>query len=200
MASAQTNIDPDHQFAWGENIGWTNWADADGGDQGVVVGASFLSGWIWAENCGWITVGDGTPGGGTMYTNDSGEDHGVNIEVDGTLNGFAWGENIGWVNFDTEAALQPFGQEARFDAPAGRFRGYAWGENVGWINLDDAVHFVAIKCAADCDENGVLNILDFVCFQTEWQQQTTKGDCDGNGQFNILDFVCFQTAFVSGCP
>jgi hypothetical protein len=46
----------------------------------------------------------------------------------------------------------------------------------------------------------MLNILDFVCFQGEWQQQTPLGDCDNNGQYNILDFVCFQGAFQAGCP
>ena len=44
---------------------------------------------------------------------------------------------------------------------------YGWGENIGWINLDDAEHYVAVGggCAADCDGNGLLNILDFVCYQ-----------------------------------
>lgn len=201
-ACAQSNIDESLKYAWQENIGWMNWRDADGGDAGVVVGESFLSGWIWTENCGWISVGDGTPGGGDMYLNDVGSDHGVNIANDGTLSGFGWGENIGWINFDTEAALGAFGDEARFDAKSGRFRGYAWGENVGWFNLDDGEHYVAVGggCAADCDENGQLNILDFVCFQNEWMQQSAKGDCDGNGLYNILDFVCFQNAFTSGCP
>jgi len=55
-------------------------------------------------------------------------------------------------------------------------------------------------CAGDCDGNGILNVLDFVCFQQEWQAQTPKGDCDGNGIYNILDFVCFQQAFQAGCP
>jgi hypothetical protein len=55
-------------------------------------------------------------------------------------------------------------------------------------------------CEADCDGNGLLNVLDFVCFQGEWQSQTEAGDCDGNGMYNILDFVCFQGAFVKGCP
>jgi hypothetical protein len=54
-------------------------------------------------------------------------------------------------------------------------------------------------CPADCDGNGVLNILDFVCFQGEWQDQTAFGDCDDNGQYNILDFVCYQGAFQEGC-
>jgi hypothetical protein len=56
------------------------------------------------------------------------------------------------------------------------------------------------ECIGDCDGNGALNILDFVCFQGEWQNQTDKGDCDGNGQFNILDFVCFQGEWQAGCP
>jgi hypothetical protein len=55
-------------------------------------------------------------------------------------------------------------------------------------------------CAADCDGNGTLNILDFVCFQQQWQNQTAFGDCDNNGLYNILDFVCFQVAFQDGCP
>ena len=55
-------------------------------------------------------------------------------------------------------------------------------------------------CIGDCNEDGNLDILDFVCFQLEWQAQTAKGDCDGNGEYNILDFVCFQLAWQEGCP
>ena len=55
-------------------------------------------------------------------------------------------------------------------------------------------------CPGDCDGNGVLNVLDFVCFQQEWQSQSPFGDCDGNGLYNVLDFVCFQQAFQAGCP
>lgn len=66
--------------------------------------------------------------------------------------------------------------------------------------LDDVSLQPAGGCVADCDGNGELNILDFVCFQGEWQNQTDAGDCDGNGQYNILDFVCYQEVFVAGCP
>jgi hypothetical protein len=57
-----------------------------------------------------------------------------------------------------------------------------------------------VVCPADCDGNGSLNILDFVCFQSQWQQQTPAGDCDDNGAWNILDFVCYQGLFTAGCP
>jgi hypothetical protein len=65
----------------------------------------------------------------------------------------------------------------------------------------DRLQLVVVEtCIADCTKDGVLNILDFVCFQGEWINQTPCGDCDGNEQFNILDFVCFQGEFVMGCP
>jgi hypothetical protein len=57
-----------------------------------------------------------------------------------------------------------------------------------------------LACPADCDANGSLNILDFVCFQQQWQRQTPVGDCDDNGAWNILDFVCYQGLFTQGCP
>jgi len=69
--------------------------------------------------------------------------------------------------------------------------------------MADAISLMATgggQCPADCNGDGVANILDFVCFQGEWQNQTELGDCDGNGLYNILDFVCFQGVFQQGCP
>jgi hypothetical protein len=56
------------------------------------------------------------------------------------------------------------------------------------------------SCAADCDGSGELDVLDFVCFQSEWSAQSPDGDCNGDGVYDILDFVCFQTVFGAGCP
>jgi uncharacterized protein (TIGR03118 family) len=58
----------------------------------------------------------------------------------------------------------------------------------------------ASACAADCNDDGVLDITDFVCFQGQWQARTPAGDCDANGVFDVVDFVCFETAFLAGCP
>ena len=55
-------------------------------------------------------------------------------------------------------------------------------------------------CLADFNGDGVLNVLDFVAFQTAFVAHVPKADCDGNGQFQILDFVCYQIAFFTGCP
>lgn len=130
IAPAQSNIDPDNAYVWGENIGWVNLYPSS--DRGVVVENSYLSGYAWSENSGWIWFGDG-PDDGTSYTN-TGTDQGVNRNGAGELTGYAWGENIGWVVFDTTSVG---GSQVVVDPNDGSFSGYAWGENVGWINFGE---------------------------------------------------------------
>jgi hypothetical protein len=69
-ALVASNIHPVHKFGWGENTGWLNWRDADDGAGGVIVGETYLSGFIWAENVGWINVGEGSPDDGIHYANE----------------------------------------------------------------------------------------------------------------------------------
>jgi hypothetical protein len=72
---------------------------------------------------------------------------------------------------------------------------------VGFATLNGfQIKPLARACVADCNDDGALNILDFVCFQAAWQAQAELGDCDGNGVYDILDFVCFQGLFQAGCP
>jgi hypothetical protein len=55
-------------------------------------------------------------------------------------------------------------------------------------------------CAADCNADGDLNILDFVCFQNVFSAGDIAADCNADGDLNILDFVCYQNLFSAGCP
>ena len=54
-------------------------------------------------------------------------------------------------------------------------------------------------CTADCNADGQLNILDFVCFQNLFSTGDAGADCNADGQLDILDFVCFQEQFEAGC-
>ncbi len=200
-AGAQSSdIDAVKKHSWGENIGWMNWRDANGGEQGVRVHATFLSGFIWCENAGWVNAGDGSPADGFHYANVDASEYGVNVDpATGDLFGLAWGESVGWINFDTRAALGPFGQQARFDAGAGRFRGYAWSQNEGWINLDHHEHFVALACAVDCNGDGTINTIDLVCFLNLFVASDPAADCNGDTVVNTIDFICFLDAFLAGC-
>jgi len=72
-------------------------------------------------------------------------------------------------------------------------------------DADAAAFFASILgdllplCDADCNGDGTLNVLDYVCFTLAWKEQLPAGDCDGNGAFDVLDFVCFTLAFETGC-
>lgn len=206
-ALGQSTVDEVNKFSWQENCGWMNWRDANGGAQGVRDHMTFLAGYIWAENVGWVNVGDGTPANGVQYANATGADFGVNIGSTGRLSGYAWGENIGWINFDGGAGATP-AAPARIDLAEGRLRGYAWGENVGWVNLDllTTGRFVARTCYANCDGSTtapILNVNDFICFQTQFAGGSADANCDRSTTppiLNVNDFICFQQAFAAGCP
>lgn len=207
-ALAASSIDPDYKYAWCENVGWTNWRDANGGDEGVEAAETYLSGFIWAENAGWINVGDGTPTDGTYYANVDGADFGVNIDANYDLFGLAWSENVGWVNFDTRDKGD---ERARIDCDSEpkRLLGYVWGENVGWINLDDATHFIAgdFPCGpppcGDSDDDGDVDLTDFQSFEfcllgpdDPVPPICQDFDCSGDGDVDLDDFALFQASFT----
>ncbi len=215
---AQSNIDDTvpNKHAWGENIGWTNWHDADGGNDGVFIGSFVMSGFIWGENIGWINVGDDTPTIPPYYANVDGSDFGVNIDPNGDLHGLAWGENIGWINFDGGALAVP-PQPARIEcAPPGelsRLTGYVWGENVGWINLDslDVGKFVAVDVATtpiacdvnhDGEDNGgdIQLFVEFVLTTAtpDWRD-ICSGDVDGaaNELIDVDDVAGFVDCLLA---
>ena len=49
VAQGQSNIDSTNKFGWGENVGGTNWRDADSTNAGVVVSGTFMGGFIWGR-------------------------------------------------------------------------------------------------------------------------------------------------------
>ncbi|GMV25703.1 MAG: hypothetical protein AMXMBFR58_17340 [Phycisphaerae bacterium] len=196
-ASAQSNVDATNKYSWGENIGYMNWRDANGGLSGVAVNDSlgYLAGYVWCENVGWLNLGAGNG----PYGNSSGSDFGVNVDlVTGHLSGYAWGENIGWVNFSGGAMATP-AQPARFDTNNRRFFGYAWGENVGWINLNDGAKFVAAACRSDFDGTGFVDTDDFTAFVLAFEAGDERCDIDGTGFVDTDDFTAFVLAFEFGC-
>lgn len=61
---------------------------------------------------------------------------------------------------------------------------------------------LTVTCYADCDEStgaGVMDVFDFLCFQSAFVGFDPYADCDGDGLLNIFDFLCFQDAFTAGC-
>ncbi len=130
-AHGQATINATNAYAWGANVGWTNWLPSSA--NGVVIGEYVLSGYVYGANIGWINLGNGSPADHIQYLNNSATDFGVNLlasPVPGfsLLRGFAYGANVGWINF--EATGNP-----QVNLANGQLTGYAYGANIGWINL-----------------------------------------------------------------
>jgi hypothetical protein len=54
-------------------------------------------------------------------------------------------------------------------------------------------------CHADCDDDGMLDLFDFLCFANEFNTGEPAADCDGNGEYDLFDFLCFMNTFNAGC-
>lgn len=201
VAVAETTVASGRKFAWGENIGWTNWRDADAGQQGARNYRTLMGGFVWGENIGWINLGSPANAVGGSYANTTGLNFGVNVDPStGVCSGYAWGENVGWINFNTTPSVGA--QGARYDWSTGRFLGYAWGENIGWINLNDANAFVC-SLPGDLNADGAVNTLDLTAFLGSFGQPIvlgTRGDLNADGAVNTLDLTFFLGQFGKTCP
>jgi hypothetical protein len=120
-ASASSGtISSGESYAWGENVGWLDFAATSGN---VTVTDDSLSGYIYGENIGWVSLN-------CSNTSSCGSNnYKVANDDEGTLSGYAWGENVGWIHFAPSAAGVSISDD-------GVFSGKAYGENIGWINFD----------------------------------------------------------------
>jgi hypothetical protein len=61
-------------------------------------------------------------------------------------------------------------------------------------------------CYPNCDSSTsppVLNVNDFVCFQTRFAAGDAYANCDASTTppvLNVNDFLCFLSRFAAGCP
>jgi len=200
LVLADSNVAIPKKHVWTENVGWTNWRDADSAADGVrIYRESHLEGWIWAENVGWIHVGNGA----APYDNTDGTNYGVNIDdATGEMTGFAWGENVGWINFGPFPPATPVAS-ASWDFANHRITGWAWAENIGWLNLDDADLYICSP-PGDNDYDGAVTLADFSTLASNFGAAGvtpfTMGDGTGDGNVTLADFTELATNFGFTCP
>ncbi|NDE67970.1 tryptophan-rich sensory protein [bacterium] len=75
------------KYAWGENIGWINFAPTQGQIyEGLSVTDTAVTGYAWSSNFGWINF------------NPTNSGQGVTNTTGGVLGGSAWIQNLGWLS------------------------------------------------------------------------------------------------------
>lgn len=197
LAKGQQRVDPVERFAWGENVGFINFAGAGDppGSAELVVFNDHLAGFAWAENIGWINLGR-APG---PYTNSDASNFGVNVDpATRALSGFAWSENAGWINFAAGSFADP-PRPARIENA--RLRGFAWGENIGWISFDDDALAVRLECPPDlAPPVGVLDFFDVLAWLALFEVFDPASDLGPpSGVFDIFDLLAYLDLFAAGC-
>ncbi len=55
-------------------------------------------------------------------------------------------------------------------------------------------------CRADFNDDGLVNILDLIVFQTAFSNADPHTDLNLDGAFNAQDFAIFQNNLAAGCP
>ncbi|MFG0285165.1 MAG: GC-type dockerin domain-anchored protein [Phycisphaerales bacterium JB039] len=78
------------------------------------------------------------------------------------------------------------------------FHPSADGEGIDTVIFDGI--FLAIDCYGDFNQDGTLDIFDFLAFQNAFAMGDPAADCDHSGRLDLFDFLCFQSAFAAGCP
>jgi len=131
---------------------------------------------------------------GTPYTTD---------DIDGLA--YAW-TDVGFEvlkgDFDGDGFVSSLDEDlycTLFDGPE-PIEDHAFRFSMFDLDYDGVVDDVeCASCVADFNDDGMLNILDFVAFQVAFQAGDEKADVNEDGVLNILDFVTFQQIFVAGC-
>jgi hypothetical protein len=184
---AASTINSTNSYAWGANIGWTNWRPSAA--DGVAIGEFICSGYIWGANVGWINLGNGFPVNNIQYQNNSAADFGVNYGIDPTqpgyaiLRGYAYGANIGWINLGSTG-------NPRLRFSDGRLEGYAYAANCGWINLGDATFALQTDTVApglDSDNDGMADAFEFQYLGGLGGMPNV--DTDGDGMTNLEEYL-----------
>ncbi len=79
---------------------------------------------------------------------------------------------------------------------------FAGTTNEGTGNDNDLLisRFDPKQCYADCDDDGVTDYNDLICFHLAHAAGNPYSDCTEDGVFDIFDYLCFQNSLVGGCP
>jgi hypothetical protein len=85
---ATGTIDSTNKYAWGENLGWINFAPRDSSNNyvGLTITDSAITGYAWSSLYGWVNFSPTNSGQGVTNT------------TSGTLGGSAWSEQLGWID------------------------------------------------------------------------------------------------------
>jgi hypothetical protein len=115
-----------------------------------------------------------------------------------TIDGDTGGE---WVHFELVVKPEDF---VDFPPYANRVSllplRFGAGNSTGTIFWDDLTYVQSGgDCYADLNNDGVLDLFDFLEFTNLFNAGDDLANCDGQGGLDLFDFLCYTNAFNAGC-
>ena len=68
------------------------------------------------------------------------------------------------------------------------------------VEYDPSSVAVVLRCVADMNDDGALNIFDLFFFISLWESGDPDADLNNDGRFDFFDFVAYVNLFNQGCP
>lgn len=68
-----------------------------------------------------------------------------------------------------------------------------------YVMMDNLEWSQGSACYADCEDDGDLDIFDYLCFQGLFAELNPYADCERDGDWDTFDFLCFQGEYANGC-
>ena len=66
--------------------------------------------------------------------------------------------------------------------------------------VDGSATLRIVACRADFNEDGTLDLFDFLAFMNAFDAGEALADFDFDGELTVFDFLAFQNRFDQGCP
>lgn len=74
-----------------------------------------------------------------------------------------------------------------------------WSESRMLELVEGSATITIVACRADVNEDGVLDIFDFLAFFNAFDAGEPIADFDFDGELTVFDFLAFQNRFDAGC-
>ncbi len=71
--------------------------------------------------------------------------------------------------------------------------------NIILSDMQRGLFVVRLECKPDCEQDGDLDVFDFLCFQNAFAANLPYADWEEDGDWDVFDFLAFQNSFAAGC-
>jgi len=185
-------VNATHKYAWGEKLGWINYAPEHGGVTNNCAGE--LGGKAWSSTKGWIDMTGVTISSSGVFAGTAGDADTTAGRI--KLDCLECSVTTDWIPCASRPVTETVSDttvttEGGSGGPATMSTVEAKSFNTGFNDQVVESFFASIAEKADANGDGMVNMSDFSDMIANWGMNTSGGggvsDLDGNGSVDLRD-------------